>query len=98
MATTSKRAGQQMRQFRESRGLTMRDVYDLTGQIAKALKNPDYIVSPSRLSDIESEGKTPNLFRLHALSLAYNCKVEKLLKFYGIGDGRPGGSRGSQRR
>ena len=48
------------------------------------MRNRDYIVSPSRLSDIESQGHTPNLYRLHALSLVYDCRVEKLLKFYGI--------------
>lgn len=73
-----------MLQFRESLGLTMREVHRLSKNIARSLRNPDYIVSPSRLSDIESQGHTPNLYRLHALSLVYDCRVEKLLKFYGI--------------
>jgi transcriptional regulator with XRE-family HTH domain len=73
-----------MLQLRESLGLTMREVHRLSKNIARSLRNPDYIVSPSRLSDIESQGHTPNLYRLHALSLVYNCRVEKLLKFYGI--------------
>jgi len=73
-----------MRQFRESLGLTMRDVQDMSRKIAKSLRNPDYLVSPSRLSDIEDKGKTPNLYRLHALSLVYDTKIEKLLKFYRI--------------
>lgn len=47
--------------------------------------NPDYIVSPSRLSDVENQGHTPNLYRLHALSLVYDCRVEKLMKFYAKG-------------
>ena len=73
-----------MRQFRESLGLTMRDVQDMSRKIAKSLRNPDYLVSPSRLSDIEDKGKTPNLCRLHALSLVYDCRIAKLLNFYGI--------------
>jgi transcriptional regulator with XRE-family HTH domain len=73
-----------MRQFREGLGLTMRDVHHLSKKIAKPLRNSDYVVSPSRLSDIESKGHTPNLYRLHALSVVYDCRVEKLLKFYGI--------------
>jgi len=73
-----------MRGLRESLGLTMRDVQDMSRKIAKSLRNPDYIVSPSRLSDIESQGHTPNLYRLHALSLVYDCRISKLLKFYGI--------------
>jgi transcriptional regulator with XRE-family HTH domain len=93
MAMLNKRAGQQMCEMREKLGLTMRDVHDLSRRIAKSLRNRDYIISPSRLSDIESKGKTPNLYRLHAVSLAYDCKVEKLLHFYGIADGRGGGRR-----
>ena len=84
MATSNKQAGRTMRQFRESLGLTMRDVHGMSKQIGKTLRNPDYTVSPSRLSDIEDKGKMPNLYRLHALSLVYNCRIEKLLKFYGI--------------
>jgi transcriptional regulator with XRE-family HTH domain len=89
MAASNKQAGHRMRELRESLGLTMRDVQDVSKKIAKPLRNRDYAVSPSRLSDIEDKGKTPNLYRLHALSLVYDCRVEKLLKFYGI-DGRGG--------
>ncbi len=84
MAITNKQAGRKMRQFREGLGLTMRDVQSMSRQIAKSLRNRDYVVSPSRLSDIEDKGKTPNLYRVHALSLVYDCRVEKLLKFYGM--------------
>ena len=84
MATLNKQAGRRMRQFREGLGLTMRDVRDMSRQIARSLRNPDYLVSPSRLSDIEDKGRTPNLYRLHALSLVYDCRVEKLMRFYGI--------------
>jgi len=62
----------------------MREVHRLSKDIARSMRNPNYIVSPSRLSDIESQGHTPNLYCLHALSLVYDCRVEKLLKFYGI--------------
>jgi transcriptional regulator with XRE-family HTH domain len=93
MAIVNKRAGQQMCEVREKLGLTMRDVHRLSKQVAKSLRNRDYIVSPSRLCDIERKGATPNLYRLHAMSLAYDCGIEKLLKFYGIADGRGGGRR-----
>ena len=73
-----------MFQLRETLSLTMREVHRLSKNIARALRNPDYIVSPSRLSDIEDKGRTPNLYRLHALSLVYDCRVDKLLRFYDI--------------
>ncbi len=87
-----------MREVREKLGMNMRDVRDLSRKITKSLRNRDYIVSPSRLTDIEAKGHTPNLFRLHALSLAYDCRVEKLLRFYGIADGRDGAKRQQRRR
>lgn len=83
MAYTNRIAGRQMCELREQRGLTMRDVHRLTKRTAKTLRNKDYIISPSRLSDLE-HGRTPNLYRLHALAMAYGCKLSKLLKFYGI--------------
>lgn len=73
-----------MQRLRESLGLAMRDVQHLSRQIAKSLENPDYIVSISRLCDIGRKGQTPNIHRLHALSLVYDCRVEKLLAMYDI--------------
>jgi transcriptional regulator with XRE-family HTH domain len=88
MAIINKNAGRHMCELREKLRLTMRDVHRLSKQAAKSLRNRDYVVSPSRLSDIEAKGHTPNLYRLHALSLVYDCSVDKLLKFYGVADGR----------
>jgi hypothetical protein len=93
MAMINKDAGQQMCKTRERLALTMRDVHRLSKQIAKSLRNRDYVVSPSRLCDIERKGATPNLYRVHALSLVYDSRVEKLLKFYGIADGSGGKKR-----
>ncbi len=73
-----------MRELRDQLGLTMRDVHSVTRKVGKQRRNSDYIVSPSRLSDIEKHGHTPNLYRLHALALAYRSKTGKLLKLYGI--------------
>ncbi|HSB74503.1 MAG TPA: helix-turn-helix transcriptional regulator [Terriglobales bacterium] len=84
MAYMNKKAGRGMRELRDQLGLTMRDVHGLTRKFGKQHRNSDYIVSPSRLSDIEKHGHTPNLYRLHALALAYRCKAAKLLKMYGI--------------
>jgi transcriptional regulator with XRE-family HTH domain len=97
MPIINKHAGQQMCEVRERLGLTMRDVHRLSKQMAKSLRNRDYIVSPSRLCDIERKGATPNLYRVHALSLVYDCRVEKLLKFYGIADGSGGNKRSTRR-
>jgi transcriptional regulator with XRE-family HTH domain len=84
MAYLNRKAGRGMRELRDRLGLTMRDVHRLTRNFGKQRHNSDYIVSPSRLSDIEKHGHTPNLYRLHALALAYRSKTAKLLKLYGI--------------
>ena len=84
MAIKNKRAGQQMKELRDALALTMREVHVVTKEIAKGMRNPDYTVSPSRLSDIEDKGRTPNLYRLHALALTYKRNVRKLLMFYNI--------------
>jgi len=93
MPFLNKRAGEQMCKMREKLGLTMRDVHQLSKKIAKSVRNPDYLVAPSRLCDMERKGATPNLYRLHTLSLAYGCKMEQLLKLYGISDGHHGDRR-----
>lgn len=46
-----------MCKMREKLGFTIRDVHQLSKQIAKSLRNPDYIVSPSQLCDIERKGR-----------------------------------------
>lgn len=84
MAYLNRKAGRGMRELRDRLGLTMRDVHRLTRKFGKQRHNSDYIVSPSRLSDIEKHGHTPNLYRMHALALAYRSKTAKLLKLYGI--------------
>ena len=84
MAYMNRKAGRGMRELRDQLSLTMRDVHRLTRKVGKQRHNSDYIVSPSRLSDIEKHGHTPNLYRMHALALAYRSKTAKLLKLYGI--------------
>ena len=56
MATTNKQAGRKMRGVRENLGLTMREVHRRSTDIARSLRNHDYVVLPSRLFDIESKG------------------------------------------
>jgi hypothetical protein len=50
-------AGLNLRASRERLGLTMRDVESATLRIAERHGNDEFIVSPSRLSDIETKGE-----------------------------------------
>jgi transcriptional regulator with XRE-family HTH domain len=77
-------AGEKLRALRLQRGLAMRDVQEMTKQLAKQKRNPKLTISPSRLSDLENEQVKPNIYRMYALSVAYKCPVKRLLDFYGL--------------
>jgi len=77
-------AGQSLRQVREKLGLTMRDVESASSRIAARHGNEEFFLGPSRLSDIETKGVVPNLYRLYALAVIYRRDVRELMKWYGV--------------
>jgi len=77
-------AGQRLRALREELGLTIRDVEAASTRIAARHSNEDFAVSPSRLSDIETKGILPNVYRLYSLSVIYRRDVRELLAWYGV--------------
>jgi len=77
-------AGVNLRVLREELGLTMRDVETATACIAERHDNDEFAVSPSRLSDIETKGLIPSIFRLYSLAVVYNRDLRDLLSWYGI--------------
>jgi len=77
-------AGQRLRVLREQLGLTIRDVEAASERIAARHRNEDLAVSPSRLSDIETKGILPNIYRLYSLAVIYRRDFRELLGWYGI--------------
>jgi transcriptional regulator with XRE-family HTH domain len=77
-------AGANLRALRERLGLTMREVESASLRIAERHGNDEFAVSPSRLSDIETKGSVPNIFRLYALAVIYRCDIREVLTWYGI--------------
>lgn len=77
-------AGQRLRALREQLGLTIRDVEAASLRIASNRGNDDYALSLSRLSDIETKGVLPNLYRLYSLAAIYRRDVRELFGWYGI--------------
>jgi hypothetical protein len=77
-------AGEQLRALRERLGLSIRMVEFASGRIADKYENPDYFLSLSRLSDIETKGITPNVFRLYSLSIIYKIDFHHVLSMYGV--------------
>ena len=77
-------AGQKLRYLREQLGFTIRDVETASLRVASRHSNDDFGIPPSRLSDIETKGVTPSLYRLYTLSVIYRRDLRELLSWYGI--------------
>jgi transcriptional regulator with XRE-family HTH domain len=76
--------GQSLRGLREQLGLTMRDVETASAAIAARHKSDEFAIPPSRLSDIETKGVVPSIYRLYSLSVIYRRDARELLSYYGV--------------
>ena len=83
-ALTLLSSGQRLRTLREELGLTIRDVEAASERIAARHSNEDFALSPSRLSDIETKGILPNVYRLYSLAVIYRQDLRELLRWYGV--------------
>lgn len=79
--------GKKLRDLRERLGMTLRAVEDASSVLADAYGNSEFSVPPSRLSDIETKGILPSIYRVHSLALIYRIGVEEILSWYGIPQG-----------
>jgi transcriptional regulator with XRE-family HTH domain len=77
-------AGQKLRNLREQLGFTIRDVEAASVRIAESHHNDDFSIPLSRLSDIETKGVTPSIYRLYTLSVVYRRDLREILTWYGI--------------
>ena len=77
-------AGSTLRQMREKLGLTMRDVETASERLARKRGNVGYFVPISRLSDVETKGITPSIYRLYTLAIIYHNDFRYLLRLYGV--------------
>jgi hypothetical protein len=62
----------------------MRDVESASVQIAQKFDNEEFAIPPSRLSDIETKGIVPSIYRLYTLAAIYRREYRDLLAWYGI--------------
>jgi transcriptional regulator with XRE-family HTH domain len=76
--------GVNLRALREQLGLTMRDVETASARIAQKHGNDEFLVVPSRLSDFETKGTVPSIYRLYSLAVIYRRDLRELLCWYGI--------------
>ena len=77
-------AGRRLRELREQVGLTLRDVEVASTKLAESRGIDEFVINPSRLSDIETKGVIPSIFRLYVLSVLYRADFTDMLKVYGV--------------
>src|SRR5258708_35782740 len=77
-------AGKSLRTLREKLGLTMRDIETSSARMAEKYRNEEYSIPPSRLSDIETKGVLPSIFRMYTLAVIYRRDVRELMAWYGV--------------
>jgi transcriptional regulator with XRE-family HTH domain len=77
-------AGQKLRAARETLGLTIRDVETASARLAAKYGVEEYNIPLSRLSDIETKGIIPSIYRLYSLSVIYRVSIEELFAWYGV--------------
>ena len=62
----------------------MRDVETSSAAIAIKRKSDEFAIAPSRLSDIETKGVVPSIYRLYSLSVIYRKDAREILAWYGV--------------
>src|SRR5438270_10697936 len=77
-------AGQLLRALREQLRLTVRDVEAASSKLANRHRNPEYAISISRLSDIETKGIIPSIYKIYTLAAIYRRTFSDLLAWYGV--------------
>src|SRR6266849_6069951 len=75
---------QKLRVLREKLGLTMRDIETASERIARRRDNEEYLLPISRLSDFETKGVIPSIYRLYSLCVIYRRDFRELLDWYGV--------------
>ncbi len=76
--------GRNLRLLRKQLGLTMQDVEAASERIASRYGNNEFLIPPSRLSDIETKENLPSIHRFYSLAVVYRKDVRELMSLYGV--------------
>ncbi len=77
-------AGQRLRQIREERGLTLKDVEEQSQRLAEKTQIMDYLITAGRVSRVENSNTLPSLYKLATLSFIYELPLAEMFDIYGI--------------
>src|SRR5579885_1359738 len=80
----SEMPGTRLQRLRNMLGFSMREVEGATRRIAAAKGHQDFMISISRLYDIEHGEIVPSIFRMYSLATVYHKRVGELLSWYGV--------------
>src|SRR5437016_10200268 len=62
----------------------MRDVETASERLARKHANEEYFVPISRLSDFETKGVIPGIYRLYSLAVIYRRDLREILHWYDV--------------
>ncbi|MGA7920762.1 MAG: helix-turn-helix transcriptional regulator, partial [Candidatus Acidiferrales bacterium] len=80
----NRRAGEKLRQLRESLGLTLREVEGRSEKIAREKGNSEYAISRGWLADIENGQHLPSMYKFYSLGVIYGCGWSRLTGFFDL--------------
>lgn len=80
----NQQAGINLRMTREALGLSLRDVELASIKIAARHHNDEFSLNLSRISEIETKGVLPNVFKLYTLSIIYRTDMREIMTWYGV--------------
>src|SRR5215831_15579714 len=84
-ATGSRESGGIMlKQLRERRGLTLRNVEALSRQLAVKKQNQDFFVSRGWLNNVENGAYTPVLCKMYSLGAIYHIHWSSIFEYFGL--------------
>lgn len=76
--------GETLRRLRRIMRFSLREVHQKTRLVADYFDNEEFIISITRLSEIETTGAVPNIYRLSSLSIVYDIQLSTILSWYGV--------------
>jgi len=81
---TAEKPGEALRRLREGLDLTLKEVEARSRRIALARGQKEFILTAGRLSQVETSGSTPSIYKLASLSQIYQKPYADLVRIYGV--------------
>lgn len=77
-------AGEQLKEFRNRLGISLRQVEEYSQRIAQLERNEEFSISNAWLTQVENRLSIPSIYKLYSLSVIYRVKFTDLLMLFGV--------------